>query len=167
MGIFGKKKEKEDIQQIKEAIEDIKLPTELPTSPKELPRDQETREIPVPQKPETREERPSFAPLFIKIDRYKHILSSINYLKNAIGTLQNSFGVLNELEELRSESLNVIKDSLQKIEKKLQTLDSEFLRPRGYHEEMEEVEEAGSLSSTIEDLKGQIEQLKSELQNVA
>ncbi len=164
MGIFGKKKEKEDIQQIKEAIEEIRLPTELLTSPRET---QKTKEIPVQPKPETREERPSFAPLFIKIDRYKHILSSINYLKNAIGTLQNSFGVLNELEELRSESLNVIKDSLQKIEKKLQTLDSEFLRPRGYHEEMEEVEEAGSLSSTIEDLKGQIEQLKSELQNVA
>jgi hypothetical protein len=84
-----------------------------------------------------------------------------------MATLENSFGVLNELEKLRDENIKILRNSLQNIEKKLEIIDSELLRPSGFHEEISNIEEVEGLSSTIEDLKLQIDQLKEDLQKVA
>ncbi len=117
--------------------------------------------------PEVKEERPAFAPVFVKLDRYKQILGSMNYLKTTLMIVKNSLSVLDEMDKLRSDNLAVVKDALDKVEKKILTLDSEFLRPSGFHEEMPQLHDVASLSVTIDDLKGQIEQLKSELGNMA
>ena len=115
-------------------------------------------------------ERPPFAPLFVKLDRYRAILNTLGYLKTAIMMMKNSFVTMGELERAREQTVGVLREGMEKIEEKLVSLDSELIRPAGYHEATvpEELvyQDTETVEATIADLKGQIDQLKFELQKM-
>jgi hypothetical protein len=178
--LFGKKKEQKQVaeEQTHPAVDDLmkkitaleNIPsgaqpiptTQARTVPEEVP----TKvSLPTPKEPEMEEERPSFAPLFVKIDRYRQILSTMNYLKNTMMLIKNNFAILSELEKLKEENLKLIENTLDRMEKKILSLDSQFMRPSGFMED-EEVKDAGALDATIADLSGQIEDLKAQLENI-
>jgi len=121
----------------------------------------------VVQMPQMREEKipekATFAPLFVKIDRYRNILKSLGELKTTLSLMRNSFAVLDQMEQLKIENMKLIMNALDKVEKKLIALDAEFLRPSGFHDEMSEQYEAESLQGVVSDLQSQIQQLKSEI----
>jgi len=122
---------------------------------------------PVHQAPEEKmqpQEKPTFAPLFVKIDRYKNILKSMSELKTTLSLMRNSFAVLDQMEQLKVENMKLISNALDKVEKKLIALDAEFLRPSGFHDEMNEQYETESLQGVVSDLQSQIQQLKNEMQ---
>jgi DNA-binding transcriptional MerR regulator len=131
------------------------------TEPKIEPAQPEVK--PKPKEPE----KPMFAPLFVKIDRYRQILNSLSYLKNTMVMLKNSFYTLSELKRLEEDNLKMIQDTIEKINEKLLSLDSEFLRPSEFREEIGEIRSAEDLSGVLADLKSQVEQLKSELQSLS
>jgi hypothetical protein len=114
-------------------------------------------------------ERPAFAPLFVKIDRYRQILNSIGYLKTTMIMIKNSLMTLNELDRAREETFKLIQDAVGKLEGRLSTLDQELIRPSGYHEinEKPEYQDVETVEATVADLKGQIEQLRAELQSMS
>jgi len=189
MPLFGRRKEVSEIQQVKEAIEKpsaFEKPSEviemlrksIDMPEQKNPEPMKLRDMPV----EKHEERPqmklpeptlqsgeqkeksSFAPLFVKLDKYKQILNSLVELKTTIAAMKNAFSVLNELERLKMESLKMIESSIDKMDKKLVSLDSEFLRPSGFHEEMPpELYSSENLGGVLTDLRSQIEQLRSEI----
>jgi hypothetical protein len=143
MALFGRKKKEEKVEKPKEAVaEAIK-------------------------EEKQKQERPAFAPLFVKLDRYRRILSILNHLKNMMNVAKNSLVVLNDLERMRAENLKMIEDILNKIDQKLLSLDSEFMRPSGFREEPMEYVDVEGLESTIVDLKSQIDSLKTELERMA
>lgn len=163
MPIFGRKRE---IEEVKEAVEGS------PELPEELKKDNLVERLvkgvekqPV-EKEEKESERPAFAPLFVKIDRYRHILNTMQYLKSTMNLIKNTFSVLNELEKIRAENIKLIQKTIEKVDKKLLTLDSEFMRPSGFIEEMPEVHDVEGLESTLVELRDQVNQLKSELQSL-
>jgi len=114
-------------------------------------------------------ERPAFAPLFVKIDRYRQILNSIGYLKTTMIMIKNSLMALTELDKAREETIKLIQDAVGKLENRLVSLDKELVRPTGYHEisEKHEYHDVETVEATVADLKGQIEQLRSELQTMS
>jgi len=132
----------------------------------ELPEPIAQMKIPEPAlRVEEHKEKVSFAPLFVKLDKYKQILNALVELKTTIAAIKNSFSVLNELERLKMESLKMIQASVDKMDKRLVALDSEFLRPSGFHEEMPaEMYNSESIGGVINDLRSQIEQLRAEIQ---
>jgi hypothetical protein len=77
--------------------------------------------------------------------------------------IKNTLAVLNELEKVRHENMKLLQDALAKTEKKILDLDSEFIRPPDFQEELPEYGDVETVSTTIEDLKGQIGRLKEEL----
>lgn len=168
MPLFGKKKEKiipKDETPPLPTIEKI-MPTEkiIPLPPKPVEKVEKPKEI----KPEREAEKPMFAPLFVKIDRYRQILNAIGYLKTTMVMIRNSLLTLNELDKAREETMKVIQEALEKTEKKMGELDAELVRPAGYHElEKPEYQDVETVEATIADLKGQIEQLKSEVQSMS
>lgn len=113
------------------------------------------------------QEKPSQAPLFVKLDKYKQILSTIASLKPSFVMLKNNFEILNKLEKLREENMSLIKETLERVEKKLTTLDTELIKPSGFREEMPEMYDVKSVDDMLADLNKQIEQLKSGLKTVA
>jgi len=119
------------------------------------------------QEPPPEKERPAFAPLFVKIDRYRNILNALGQLRTSIVMIRNSFSTLNELEKARFETLKLIEEAVGRVENKLSALDSELLRPAGHHPEISpEYQDVETVQATVADLKGQIEQLKTELEQL-
>lgn len=161
MPIFGRKKE---IEEVKEAVEGH------PEFPEELRKEDTVEKLmkKVEKQPVEKEpERPAFAPLFVKIDRYRHILNTLQYMKTTMNLIKNTFSVLNELEKIRAENIKLIQNTIEKVDKKLLTLDSEFMRPSGFIEEIPEVHDVEGLESTLVELRNQVNQLKAELQSLS
>jgi chromosome segregation ATPase len=151
MPIFRRKKEEvtpksTELEEVKKAVEGEK--PEVEAEPEKLPPEPET-----------------YAPLFVKIERYKEVLNLLSEIKTTIVTLKNAFSVINELEKLRSETMKTIQASLNRVDTKVLSLDREFLRPKGYEEELPEhfEPEVENLSVIVEDLKSQVEKLKSKI----
>jgi archaellum component FlaC len=68
---------------------------------------------------------------------------------------------------LRDENRKFLELAISKIDKKVVSLDAEFLRPKGFEEEFPEATyETEGLEGVIDDLKKQIEGLKSELKTI-
>ena len=113
------------------------------------------------------ERQQQVAPVFVKIDKYRSILNSMNYLKTSMVMLKNTFTVLSELEKIRDENIRLMMDMMGKIEKRLATLDAEFLRPSGFTEEMDDLHDVEGIESTLTDLHGQIEEMRTQLDSLA
>lgn len=146
MPLFGRKKEDERMQ---EPVTEIKE------------EEKQVEEIIPP-------ERPAAVPVFVKLERYKEIINSMNEVKVRLNTIKNAVSVLREIENLREECSKLIRNAIDKIDGKMTSLDAEFLRPIGYVEEVPKVSrEAESLDNILSDLKSKVDQLRSEIQAVA
>lgn len=162
MPIFGRKKE--EIERIKEAVE---KPAEV--KPVEKPPEAKPALTPPEIEPP---ERPTTAPLFIKLEKYRKILNMLNYIRTTMIMISNSISVLNELDRLRKENMKLIQDTLDRVNKHLMALDAEFMRPSGLREMVpimtHRIPEAPTegLEATISDLKYQIERLKADMETL-
>jgi predicted RNase H-like nuclease (RuvC/YqgF family) len=152
MAIFGKKRKEENKLSTIEAILQQKPMEEVVHKPIQ----------------ETRQESPvnheSTAPLFVKVEKYEKIFSSINELKSCLANMKNTFTVLNRLENLKKESLNVLQEAIENSERKLSFLNSELLKPSGYEEEIKiERYKVEDLEGILDELRSQVDHLKAEL----
>lgn len=174
MGQIQIQPEQKPVEKLAQKIPEVLIPTahEIPKIPEHHFPHQERKMVEMTPHVEERiparvEEKASFAPLFVKLDRYRQILSTMNYLKNTMNMVKNTFSILNELEKIRMENLKLIQETIEKADKKILTLDSEFMRPSGFTDEIPEFADAESLEATLVDLRNQVGQLKSELKNMA
>lgn len=186
MGIFGSAKKKMDDSSLDipsdiEAIRKmVSQPTNVRMSQVRKPEESESPvwksepewQEPSPRKwkqePQQEVAQPAYAPLFVKIDRYRNIISSLGSIKAAMGLVKNSFSALSELDKARVQTMGLIRDALEKIEKKMDSLDNELVRPTGFNtlSAPEEYQDVHNVQATVADLKGQIQQLKGELQRM-
>lgn len=162
MGLFGRRRREERNE----------LPAELPSlsvldQTPILPMDMMPPPAPAPAPVVKQEpERPAVAPLFVKMDRYRDIISTIGNLKTAVMIVKNSLVTLHQIEKARDDTFDIINDIVKKVDDKLIDLDNNLLRPAGFHESAggsSERHDIRGIEATVTDLQGQIEQLKSEL----
>ncbi len=182
MDLFGRKKVEvsRDLQEIKEAV-DIPLPTKEDLAnirPGEMRREAPMpvpRAVPVasaapmPEEAPAAEERPKqpVAPIFIKLDRYHTILSSLTEVRKGLDAIKNVFAYISELEKMKSESFKMLHDMVAKMDKKLTYLDSEFLRPPGFEApESQQAMEPGNLEDMISSMRGKIDELRSQIEGI-
>jgi prefoldin subunit 5 len=109
------------------------------------------------------------APLFIKLDKYRDVLVSLGHIKATIVALKNSFDMLQDLDSARAQTTEVMQKAIQKVEARVATLDQELVKPKGFRETSvpKDYEEVETVEATIADLKGQIESLREELQQLS
>jgi len=116
----------------------------------------------------TEVEKSPFAPLFVKLDRYKNVLNTINELKSTIISIKNSLEVQRQIENLKEENTGFLQVAINKVDEKVLSLDTEFLRPKGFEEEMPKTEiRTEGLQGAVTDLKKQIDSLKEELKAIS
>ncbi len=116
----------------------------------------------------TEVEKSPFAPLFVKLDRYKTVLNTINELKSTIISIKNSLEVQRQIENLKEENTGFLQAAINKVDEKVLSLDAEFLRPKGFEEEMPKTEiRTEGLQGAVTDLKKQIDSLKEELKAIS
>lgn len=153
--LFGRKKKEERHE----------MPAELPPLSL-LDQPQLQMEPPKSLPPKREQEKPAVAPLFVKMDRYRQILTTIGNLKTALMIVKNSLATLNQIEKVRDETFSLVSDIVEKMDDKLIDLDNNLLRPAGFHDNTEvstEQQDIRGIEATVADLQGQIQQLKSEL----
>lgn len=112
--------------------------------------------------------QPISAPLFVKIDRYRNLVSSLGAIKSSMSLLKSSLATMNELEKARQENMAIVQGTVDKVEKKLAMLDKELVRPSGFTSPSspDDYQDMRGVGATVADLKGQIQQLKSELEQM-
>lgn len=151
------KKKGDDLKNIKEAIEG-KEPEGMEI-------------IPLENYQEYEEENPSLpremaAPLFVKIDKYRDVLQSVNEMKLFVSGTKKIFGVLQELEDIRNDSLKIMRATVQRLEKTLTEIDTELLRPRGVNMDISPVGEMAHIEESLNDLQKQLVGMKKDLQEL-
>ena len=162
------KEKKEDLKEIKEAMAEEKA------SYKSVM--QNRRPIINEMPPIEMSVRPSYsniekeidgAPLFVKVDKYKALIASVQELKNFVDGLKQLFNVMYDLETVRSDTLKILKATTVKLEKTLTEIDTDLLRPKGLEmPEIAEEADVAHLEESLSDLQRQLQDLKRDLQEL-
>jgi tetrahydromethanopterin S-methyltransferase subunit G len=177
---FGKKSEdisledrlKEIEQKVKGLEKKEQQVSQQPQPSLNVPQQQNIEiEKPVEKTKEEKVEEETQVPLFVKLDKYKTIVSSLMQLKALLISLKNSLIALEQIEKTRVETFNVIMKNLDKMNEKLSLLEKEVVKPVGFSFGMPAapyapIEEMQSVQASIASLKAQIDQLKAELESV-
>jgi len=124
MGIFSKKKEAE----VKAELPPLKFP-ELPpeeaeTSPAEA---QEIKKAVLPEKeaaqPAPAEKVSEEKPLFVKIEKYREVMATLNELKNKLKDAGDLLVELNNIKDREEEEIKSWHNDLESIKEKLLMID--------------------------------------------
>ena len=108
------------------------------------------------------------APLFVKVDKYREILSGVQEMKIFISGTRQLFNVLHELETVRADAINIMRATIQRLEKSIVEIDAGLLRPRGVgmSDIVQGNAEAQHLEESLTDLQTQLAGLRKELQEL-
>ncbi len=106
------------------------------------------------------------APLFIKVDKYKEVLSTVQEIKLFISVLKQFFAVIHEAEAVKSNAISIMQATIQRVEKSITEIDTELLRPKGISisEMGGATPEIMQLENTLTDMQKQISNLRQHLQ---
>ncbi|MEM7813564.1 MAG: hypothetical protein QW548_01550, partial [Candidatus Aenigmatarchaeota archaeon] len=77
-------------------------------------------------------EAAQFAPMFVKVDKYREILTELGELKAFMSSIKQIFSVLSDLETTREDALKTMRAAIQRMERAVGAIDSEMLRPIGF-----------------------------------
>lgn len=175
MAFFPKRKDEEvfkDVEEIKKALQKEPLPAEK----------SKVEETILEEQPQKEPEKQVFVPLFVKIERYREVLEFLKDLKSSVIAVKNAMIVQKEIEALSNENRAMIEAAINKIDEKILALDSEFTRPKGYKEGAlappsadmalkpsapPTPQESKNLENVVDELKSQIDNLKSLLKQIS
>jgi hypothetical protein len=147
-----------------QAMEPIKPAIQMP--PVNLQQRVIAQPLQMTAQPAPQQEKSSFAPLFVKIDRYRNILKSVGEIKKTLALLKNAFKMFEQIDKIEDENMNLVRSAIDNVEIKIMALDAEFLRPSGFEDETAETEEFDNVQTVLSGLHSQIEQLKIDMQQV-
>lgn len=148
-----KKEKKEDIEAVKQAV----------SQPDVVPESMDMPKIELGKLPE----RPRFAPLFVKIDRYQEVLKTIEDLKSMLLNARDILNVMQQLDKIKQESESLLQKNIQEVVKSIAALDSEFVRPKGVGmEETMPSFKAEKVESYVGELERELQHLRSQLQQM-
>jgi len=167
MAIFGKPKEELDEARVAETpVDEFVPPSELPEV-----EDSAGAGFGIPTEPENKAEESAenLAPVFVKVSKYKDILNTVNYLKMGFGVIKSQIAILSKLIKLERDNMDLLYAALEKVGGQLNKLDSDFTKPVDFMREVADmkVQDMRGLESAMEDLKTQIEKLRSEVETLA
>jgi hypothetical protein len=108
------------------------------------------------------------APLFVKVDKYRDLISGLQEMKLFVSSVKDIFGLMQEIENIRSDALNIMKVTVQRLEKSVIEMDSELLRPKGMTSSPfpQGETEIKHIESSLSELQQQLLALRKELQGI-
>jgi len=113
------------------------------------------------------EETPKIAPIFVRVDKYKEILSHIQDLKSTIANLENVLAVRKNVHKINAESDEILEKALQKFSESTSMFGREFVTPRGPEQFARTGEKSeNAFDSTISQISDEVLRLKQELEKI-
>ncbi len=118
--------------------------------------------VPIPDIKEKRE-----APLFIKVDRYKELLSYLRVLRSDTETLNQLGSVLNSTQEMLVETNKALGATLNRTNKLIDSIESELGRPQHIDIDEESDSKMAEMKISLTELRSQLDKLKSQVKAVS
>jgi hypothetical protein len=143
---FWSRPQRKDIETVKQAV-----------VPQEKPQDAPLPKIELGKMPD----RPRFAPLFVKIDRYQEILTIIENIKTGLLKAHDLLTLMQQLDKIKFEAETLMQKNIQETVVGISTMDKEFVRPKG----VEIVEDTG-VGGERERVENYVGELHRELENL-
>lgn len=113
------------------------------------------------------EETPKIAPIFVRMDRYKEILSRIQEIKSSVVNLENALAVRKYVHKFNAQSDEILEKALKKFSESTDMFGREFITPRGAeHFAGNETKPKDVIDSTISQLSDEVFKLKQELEKI-
>lgn len=173
---FGKKKKKNE--EVKEAVSGRTPAMEvhgIPSSVSEL----EYKE-PMPTHEQVKDsvpddlhmveplpEKAKFAPLFIKVEKYREILEAINRIKMIIVNIHSLTDVQNNLRTLRTQVDEEMQKEISQLNQTMQTLDTTLVRPKAIEPYvMPKPSETAKMHGYVSELEGELSKLQDQLKKI-
>jgi hypothetical protein len=104
------------------------------------------------------------APLFVKVEKYKELLVTIQEMKIFISSIRELITIINEADHIKDDALKMLRASVQRMEKNLVEIDTDLMRPRGIDIEVTKGDiEVRQVQSSLDELQHQLANLKKEL----
>jgi hypothetical protein len=147
----------EDLEEIKKAVSTKQFYEPLGTEP--LPHEVVDLEKMI-------EETPKIAPIFVRVDKYREILSHLQELKATIKNLEGALAVRKAVHKINAESDEVIEKALQKFAESTSLFGREFVTPRGAENFAKLGEKEDVVDGTISQISNEITKLKQELEKI-
>jgi len=146
--MFFKKEEEKKTEERKEEKE------------REISAEELAKEVTREAQPRTPEKE--IAPLFVKIEKYREVITNIQEIKILLKGLKNVFNLLYEIEQVRNDAVKLLSTTLQRIERSLIELDASLLRPGDFQPRA--TSDMGSIEQALSQLTQQLSALRSELE---
>ena len=113
------------------------------------------------------EETPHTAPVFVRIDRYKEILSGLHGIKETIKNLQSMLSVRKEIHKMNFDSDDKIEKALQKFSNSASDFSREFVNLRGVKNFVKgPLREETTADGNISKIEDEVIRLKEELERL-
>lgn len=155
MVIFRKRSEKDQKDIF---VKEENFEKELKRSSEEY----EDKELNGAEKVSSSIQTPIPAPLFVKLEKYKEIITTLQEIKTLMTGLRNLFTILEEVDQVKNDTINTLRITIQRIEKNIAQLDANFLRTGG--EDVEKIKESiKPRSIEVTELEDSLKQLYDEL----
>jgi len=146
----------DDLEEIKKEVSRKSLPEPIASNP--LPHEIIDLERMI-------EETPKIAPLFVKIEKYKEILESIQKLKTALKNIQFLLAFKEQVKRIDTESDELLIKSMQNVNRFTNEFSMNFAIPRGVNyiprPPLEE-----QVDSSVSDIGSKITRLREELDKI-
>lgn len=109
-----------------------------------------------------------FAPLFVRVGKYKETLETLNDLENYLKAMARLFALVEELEKIRAVNIEVLDKMHKKALAASEKLSAGLLKPRGMQLEgtRESDVELSKLGDVIGDLSKELTMLKGEVDKI-
>lgn len=162
-----------------EPLEIIDMPEPKPDKTRDFWEDYKKREIQKPEGFKRIEEKPSFypkpvvsrpaqkeesfAPIFVKVDKYEEIVQNLQEIKALLRDMKGIFPLLVEIDEVKKSTIELMRVTMQNIEKDIVRLGADFLKP-GFMDIAVKPVETTHISDSLSVLQSQLSSLKSELE---
>lgn len=145
-------------------------PEEKPSPPKppEEPDFAPRPPMPKPLKPAIPAREPGkaeYPPLFIKVDKYREILQSIQQLRSYALGLRDALDAITDIEKELKVGMEIAHKALDRLNMIMSALDSKLLRVQGM--ESEEPEPPKDMEKYIDNVYKQMERIKDELKTIS
>ena len=150
------------LELIREKREEVKPEPILTQAPK--PEEEKKAEV---REEEFHPEEGEFAPLFIKVERYRQVLQNLEELRAFNKNIGRLLQISQELEGIRRDNLATLFKMFQKVNEKIESLYSGLLKPSSLKVPGVEARvEITKLDDVLEDLKKEITILRDEIEKI-
>ena len=151
------------LELIREKREEVK-PEAISAPPKKPAAEEKKVEV---KEEEFHPEEGEFAPLFIKVERYRQVLQNLEELKVFNKNIGRLLQISQELEGIRRDNLATLFKMFQKVNEKIESLYSGLLKPSSLKVPgVEARAEITKLDDVLEDLKKEITILRDEIEKI-